>query len=177
MDVVRSRERGFTLIEVMIVVALIAILAAFVIPSFFTEGSRATGDAVVAAIFSELRVREEQYKVEQGTYLSTGADENDTFPAAPSPSLQTFQTALPAEWVSLRFQSPQPQVRCAYVAIAGAAGDSPGSMATTSFGMPATPSVSWYYLLAHCDMDGQAGDSYYFTSSMDTRQQELNTGH
>jgi prepilin-type N-terminal cleavage/methylation domain-containing protein len=176
MAVIRQRERGFTLIEVMIVVALIAILAAIVIPSFFTEASRAKGDAEVASIFSELRVRQEQYKVEQGAYLSTGADENDTFPASPSPSLQAFQSALPAEWVSLRFASPQPEVRCAYVAIAGSAGDSTGAMAQT-FGMAATPSVSWYYLLAHCDMDGVAGDSYYFTSSMDTRIQDQNSGH
>lgn len=176
MAVVHQRERGFTLIEVMIVVALIAVLAAVVIPSFYTEASRAKGDAEVASIFAELRLKQEQYKVEQGTYLSTGADENDTFPAAPSPGLQAFQSALPAEWIALRFQPPQPEVRCAYVAIAGNAGDATGAGAQ-GFGMPATPSVSWYYLLAHCDMDGAAGDSYYFTSSMDTRIQDQNSGH
>src|SRR5688500_900037 len=114
-----TRERGFTLIEVMMVVALIAILAAMVIPSFFTEAQRSKSDAEVSAVFTELRIGEEKYKVERGTYLSTGADESAGFPASPTNSPQTIQGVLPDEWKALRFAPPQPSVYCSYVAIAG----------------------------------------------------------
>jgi len=175
---VRSGERGFTLIEMMVVVGLIAVLAAIVIPTFFTESARTKSDSEVSAIFAELRVREEQYKVENGVYLSTGTGESDTYPAAPSGTLQAFQATLPAEWVSLRFVPPQPQVYCAYVAIAGTKDDAPGAMATGTFSMPAAPTVSWYYLIAHCDMDGNSSrDAYYFSSSLDTRIQDVDSGH
>jgi prepilin-type N-terminal cleavage/methylation domain-containing protein len=172
-----SRERGFTLIEVMIVVALIAVLAAMVIPSFFTEAQRSKSDAEVSAMFAELRIREESYKVERGTYLSTGTGETDGFPASPTNAPQTIQGSLPTEWVQLRFAPPQPSVYCSYVAIAGDADDTPGTEAQ-SFGMPADPAVSWYYLLATCDMDGNTGtNATYFTSSYDTRIQDRNSGH
>src|SRR5688572_20234593 len=78
---VRDRRRGFTLLELMIVVALIAILATLVIPSFFSESNRAKAESEVAAVFAELRTKEEAYKVEKGVYLSTGADETDLLPA------------------------------------------------------------------------------------------------
>jgi prepilin-type N-terminal cleavage/methylation domain-containing protein len=172
-----TAERGFTLIEVMIVVGLIAILAAVVIPTFFTESARSKAEAEVSVIFSELRTKEESYKVENGVYLSTGADEDDLFPATPSSSAQAFQTVLPTEWVALRFAAPQKEVYCSYVAIAGTKDDEPGTRAQ-GFGMTDDPEVSWYYLLARCNMDGNSSrDAYYFTSSMDTRIQDFDSGH
>src|SRR5688572_26977003 len=64
----RRPERGFTLIEMMIVVVIIAILAALVIPSFLSESQRTKGKSEVAAFFGELATRQEQYKVDNGTY-------------------------------------------------------------------------------------------------------------
>ena len=63
----RSSEAGFTLIELMTVVAIIAILAVVVVPQFMSEAKKVTGDSEVNAMFAELGTKLEQYKLEQGT--------------------------------------------------------------------------------------------------------------
>jgi prepilin-type N-terminal cleavage/methylation domain-containing protein len=171
-----KRERGFTLVEMSVVVALIAVLAAIVVPIFMSEHREATGDAEVNALFTELGIKEQQYMVENGTYLSTGASESDTWPAAPSKSSQALQP-LPASWVTLKVQPPESTAKCGYVVIAGDAGVDPGAIATGMFGMT-TPQQPYYYVLAHCDLDGDsAKDGYYFQSSIDTTIQKLNAGY
>lgn len=171
----RARQSGFTLLEIMIVVAIVGVLAAIALPSFAGESRKAKGDAEVSAFFAELKVREEQYAVENGRYLSTGASETETFPATPSPTGQPLGT-LPATWQSLRIRTPESSVRCSYVVIAGLKTDSAGTMATTSFGYT-PPARNWYYVLAHCDLDGNnAVDSYYFISNDGAKIQKLNHG-
>ena len=173
----RRSDGGFTLVELMVVVALIAVLAMIVVPSFFGEASAVKADSEVAAIFAEMRIRQENYKTENGVYLATGVDESDTFPATPGPQEQAFQGILPQEWLDLRFMPPQPNVRCGYVARAGAAGAATGA-AAQAFGMAANPAVTWYYVIARCNLDGSsARDGLYFTSSLDTRIQSQNPGH
>src|SRR4051794_20201904 len=65
-------ERGFTLLEIMVVVVIIAVLAAIVVPSFFRESSKAKHQTEVNAMFSELTVKLENYKSESssGVYLA-----------------------------------------------------------------------------------------------------------
>lgn len=63
----RDKKRGFSLVELMIVVAIIAILAAIAIPSFMrfamkAKTSEATGN------LSAIRTGEESYKAEEDTY-------------------------------------------------------------------------------------------------------------
>jgi prepilin-type N-terminal cleavage/methylation domain-containing protein len=165
-------QRGFTLVELMIVVALIAVLAAVVIPSFFQEASRVKAETEVSAVFAELRIREEQAKVETGQYQAVAAH-----PAGPSPSLQDFQTTMPTDWIALRFAAPTPKVRCSYSVSAGLADTAVGSVAE-GFGMAATPAINWWFALATCDLDGSSTkNGVFFTSSQDTRIQSTDPSH
>jgi prepilin-type N-terminal cleavage/methylation domain-containing protein len=161
-----QRQRGFTLVELMIVVALIAVLAAIVIPTFFGEVRHVKADSEIAAIFAEIRVREESFKVETGRYAALPAH-----PAAPSSSLQAFQSTLPAEWIAIRFAPPQPEVRCSYEAFAGVGGEStPAAAQAAPFNLTATPTTSWYVVIATCDMDGDSSvNGVYVTSSLDSQ--------
>ena len=171
----RNQQSGFTLIELMVVVVLVGILAAIALPSFAGQTRKAKGDSEVGAFFAELKVREEQYAVENGAYLSTGTGETATFPATPSAGGQVLGT-LPATWQALKVRTPESSARCGYVAIAGTRTDAAGTMATTSFGY-APPAKNWFYILAHCDLDGNnAVDSYYFISNDNSKIQKTNYG-
>ncbi|MDJ0789470.1 MAG: prepilin-type N-terminal cleavage/methylation domain-containing protein [Myxococcota bacterium] len=75
-----TRKRGFTLIELMIVVAIIGILAAIAIPNFLRFQLRSRvgeGKTNIAAI----RTAQESYNAEYGTYVAAAAA-----PATGSPS-------------------------------------------------------------------------------------------
>lgn len=68
MKLFRVKERGFSLVELMIVVAIIAILAAIAIPAFMrfamkSKTSEATGN------LSAIRTCEESYRAENDVYL------------------------------------------------------------------------------------------------------------
>jgi len=171
------RQAGFTLIEILVAVALIGILAGIAIVSFGKQTRKARGSEA-NAVFAALRVAQEQYHLENGTYLSTGSNESNTHPAAPTPRAQTM-LPLPTTWTSLKVQLPENTVYCGYVAMAGAAGDGTNlGTKAVEFGLTAAPSTDWYYLLAHCDLDGNGTrDSYYFTWSGDTRTQKQNEGY
>lgn len=171
----RDRQAGFTIIEVMITVAIIAVLAAIALPSFTGESRKAKGDSEVAAFIAELRVREEQYQVENGKFLSTGSSESNPFPAVASPNPQTLGT-LPTAWQTLKIRTPEASARCAYVVIAGTKNDSAGTIASTTFNYT-PPAKNWFYVLARCDLDNNpAVDSYYFVSNDASTIQKSNYG-
>lgn len=65
-----QRSRGFTLIEMMIVVVILAILAAIALPSYqkyVLRSHRAEGQALL----SEAAARQERYFAQNNTYAST----------------------------------------------------------------------------------------------------------
>jgi type II secretory pathway pseudopilin PulG len=159
----------------MVVVTIVAVLAAVALPNFTSDSRRAKGDAEVGAFFAELKVREEQYQLETGRYLSTGATETDTFPATLTAAAQTLGT-LPSTWLSLKVRTPESQVRCGYVVIAGTPTDAAGTMATSTFGY-SVPAKNWFYVLAHCNLDGNSAvDSWYFISNDNSKLQKTNYG-
>jgi prepilin-type N-terminal cleavage/methylation domain-containing protein len=171
----RDHRSGFTLLELMVVVALIGILAAIALPSFAGQTRKAKGDSEVGAFFAELKIREEQYAVENGKYLSTGASESATFPVTPKASGQPLGT-LPAAWQTLKVRTPESSARCGYVVIAGLKTDPAGTLAITTFGFT-TPAKNWFYILAHCDLDGDSAvDSYYFISNDNAQILKTNYG-
>jgi prepilin-type N-terminal cleavage/methylation domain-containing protein len=165
-------ERGFTLIELMIVVAIVAILAAVVVPSFLGEGRKMKATSEVSAMFAELSTKQEQYKLDNGAYLAV-----PTCPAAPSPQDQDISACTAsAEWIALRLIAPQSKLKCSYTVSTGLAGAPPPPM--TGFTLPTDPpATGWYVVHAQCEMDGvAAARSEYLMSSLDSQLQKLNEG-
>jgi len=186
----RDREAGFTLLELMVTVAVIAILAVVALPTYSGQTRKAKAMAEVQPMFNDLRVRMEQYLQEQGVYPATIGEDKQYPAGAPSTTpipLISPTTPLPADWQALkvRFSGPD-QVRCGYTWVTGLANDGgnigPIAKAPANTNPPqgfgfTAPGTLWYYVLAKCDMDGDSSTfSWYFSSSVDPTIQKLNEG-
>ena len=164
-----SRQAGLTLIELMIVVAIIGILAAVAVYMFTKTTKRVKVESEIPAVFAEFKIRQEQFHTENGSYLSSGTDEDDKGPATPGdPNSGPNDIApRPATWDQLKLNFDKTAVYCSYVTIAGAGGDDTDIGAKANdFEMTAAPATNWYYVLAECDADGKPGtNSFYFQRS------------
>ena len=78
---VSTRQRGFTLIELMIVVVILGVIAAFAIPSY-QDHLRKSKRSDARAALSDLAARQEQYFLDNKTYTDTLTD---LTPATQSP--------------------------------------------------------------------------------------------
>jgi prepilin-type N-terminal cleavage/methylation domain-containing protein len=182
--VTRPRQTGFTLVELMIVVAVVGVLAAVAIFMFNRQSQKAKlGE--VPAVFAELKLRQEQFHLEHNEYLSTAGSDTDFFPtddpgkdavaldlndSAAPPAPQDADYPGPS-WKSLRVKLDKTALYCGYLAIAGDGGDNTnvGAVAAGTFGLGSAnlpvPAADWFYLMARCDIDGDDIDSEYFTLS------------
>jgi prepilin-type N-terminal cleavage/methylation domain-containing protein len=172
----RTSERGFTIIELMVVVAIIAILAAIVVPTWMRESRKAKADSEINAMFTEIGIKEEQYKSESsaGQYLAA----TTACPSTPSSDGVDFNTTCVttgSPWADLRILATDSKIRCTYAVTTGAAGAT--MTAPTGFTVANQPAGAWYYLVATCDMDGQGGtNAQFFRTSVDTVIQKYNYG-
>ena len=177
----RDRQRGFTLVEVMIVAAMIAVLAAIAIPVFTSTSRKARGESEAATYFQDLRTRLVEYQQEHGIYPHS-VGEDSFHPRTPGAQKQTI-LPLPDAWIAIRLRpSGSTDVYCSYTWATGFADDSSNIGPIASAPPPAgfgfrVPSMNWYYLLAKCNLDGTGGFSYYFTDSVDTSIRKLNEGN
>ena len=180
-------ERGFTLLEMMAVVAIIAILAAVVIPYFFGETRKAKGKTEVTAMFGELSTKQEQFKVDWGLYFPFAGGPTTACPATTTGQAQDVTVCPTTAWNDagsppkpLRVLAPQSTVLCSYTLTSGPSTTAPAPPAGFNMvlNQPAiTPAGAWYFIVATCDLDGQGGlNTMYFTSSMDATLQIQNEG-
>lgn len=159
-----------TLIELMVVVAIVGILATLAV-FMFTKSTAKARASEVPAVFAELRIKQEAYHVENGTYLSTG-DETNTATWHPAtvatPSSGGNAAApIPAEWQTLHITLDKSVLYCSYVTVARAGGVAPGAV-PGDFGFTATPATNYFFNVAECDFDGSTGttnNSRYFSVS------------
>lgn len=153
------RNRGFTLIELMVAVAIIGVLAGVLVYGLNKPANKVKTTSEVAAMFAEIHRAEAQQKVEKGVYLGT----DDLYP---TPSKTPTEIERPDAWVTLGVQPTAQALRCGYLVEAGTADDAIPAFAE-QFGM-SEPVGAWYALYAKCDADGDNTDfAEYFASSID----------
>lgn len=175
----RDRDAGFTLVELMVTIAVISILAVIALPSFMSESRKTKAFSEVQPMFNDLRIRLEQYLQENGRYPPT-IGEGTLHPAGPPGTTQRPINPLPAEWQAIKVRiSGIDAVYCGYTWVTGLASDGTniGPKAAAAPLNFVAPSTDWYYLLAKCDMDGDGSVfSFYFASSVDSTIQRLSEG-
>jgi prepilin-type N-terminal cleavage/methylation domain-containing protein len=188
-------ERGFTLIELMVVVAIIAILAAVVVPTFTKNAHKTRGKAEVNAMFAQIATKEEIYKEESGSYRAALTK----CPATPNSAGVDFNTTCVtsgSDWEALRITAAEGKstsnnaassagIRCAYTIVTGGPTDQliPPLTFKNSAGTAGAAETnlanSWWYATAECDEDGAGATStnaQYFMSSVNPNIQVLNSG-
>ncbi|SRR5258708_4525900 len=163
----RRAESGFTLIELMVVVAIVGALAKVVVPGFFTESRRSSYAAEVSAVFSEVMVKELQYRQEFGTYHSI-----NKCLAAPSVTGVKLDTACitpGSDWQKLRANPGLPTITCAYQVVIGC---SPADVAGVPAGVKFKQgNGEWFFVVATC---GTGADiQTYVSGSANSKIQQL----
>lgn len=94
------QARGFTLIELMVVVAIIAIIAAIAIPTY-NEQVRKSRRADAARFVGDLQLRLEQWRAENPCYAAPGGScgaytASGTYPTVPNSTQSPYYTiAIP----------------------------------------------------------------------------------
>lgn len=114
-----GRARGFTLIELMVVVAVVAILAAIAIPNFL-EQSRKGRRAEAMSIVGEIQLRQERWRAENAAYASQA--QLGTLPTSDHYGISVTGNTATAYTITATPQGKQANDRCENLVLAYNAG-------------------------------------------------------
>ncbi len=166
----RSRSAGFTLIELMIVVAILGILAAVALPRYRSYLYRSkTTEAV--SFLAEIKSRQESYRADFGQYCAINGSNvaSTTFYPSTRNSNGTYTwaaapTAAPAtNFLQLGAYPPSLQTFFQYQVTAGIPTDAPAALGFNG-------SDFWFVSRAQADLDGDnvsmLMESYSATSNL-----------
>jgi type II secretory pathway pseudopilin PulG len=155
----------------MVVVAIIAVLAMIVVPTFTKETKKSKAKSEVGAMFGELGIREDQYKTENGVYLEAEGCPTGT----PASTTRAVDSCLVAgqPWDKLRVHTPSQKLYCTYEVTTNTS----STTTAPSWASFTAPATSWFFIVATCDMDSNGVTSQYFQSSMDKTIQLHNDGN
>jgi type IV pilus assembly protein PilA len=161
MKKLHARKGGFTLIELMIVVAIIGILAAIAIPNFLRfqlKAKTSEGKTNIAAI----RTAEQSYYSEFGGYVSSAGDSNGGTPPGAVKAVFDGSTALGFDTIGW---SPEGQV---YFMYSVASSDGTGMLITADADIDAnaTPQAWAYHKPAIGGPESPAGASVCVTADL-----------
>jgi type IV pilus assembly protein PilA len=129
-----KRQRGFTLIEMMIVVAIIALLATIAIPNYINFQLRAKTSEAKSNL-GAIRTCEEAYKAENDVYLACGSN-----PASVPSGTKAAWTSTAAGWTDIGFE-PKGEVYYQYAVTVGGGGTTFSATATGDLDGDGTTSV------------------------------------
>jgi prepilin-type N-terminal cleavage/methylation domain-containing protein len=170
------RARGFTLVELMIVVVILGILASLAIIGFKKYIGRARS-AEAVAMLSEMTSKEQLYKLEFAGFLPLRSDNKPDLPspdeastafypqAAGSAALESAHTWVsiadstlwPTSWQTVGLRPRDQKLYCTYLTNAGAAGSATSGLTYGSLLIGANTVAPWYYSLAACNLTGVGG--------------------
>ncbi len=89
-----ERNAGFTLLELLIVVTIIGVIAAFAVPQLSTA-RKATGDATAKSDLRNVMTALELYSLSNGTFPATVAELEATgFSLSPGVSFDTYKVEM-----------------------------------------------------------------------------------
>jgi type IV pilus assembly protein PilE len=93
MNAMKKIQRGFTLIELMIVVAIIGILAAIALPAYEDYVKRAKATEATSAL-ADMRIRMEQFFQDNKTYVGADAVNGPCTPVTGTNPIFTYSCTL-----------------------------------------------------------------------------------
>ena len=134
----RHRENGFTLIELVITIAIVAILASIALPSYNESITKSRRSDAQGALLSFANAMERHFTT-NGTYLGAGTDDNDDGDATSAGAPTIFSTSSPVDGSAVYYNLTikDDVTASAYTLLATAVGGQAnnGNMELTSTGL------------------------------------------